>query len=376
MNYQHIAECVACGSDRLQTMLVLGDQPLANGFARDVSSVEIFPLDLVYCQICGHLQLSVAVDPGLLFRNYIYRSGTTDTLKRYFDEFAGAITNRHGVGRILDVACNDGSQLNYFKARGWKTQGVDPASNLCELHDHPVKVGFFDESALSLGRFDVIIAQNVVAHTKSPDLIFAVAHEMTDHFYVQTSQANMIDRNEFDTIYHEHISFFTPNSMVQLGLRTGWHLQSVHLMPIHGDSYLFHFSKSKTQVTAEKLSEDRVEAFSANVERIVTNLRTEMNQADNLIGYGAAAKAMTLLNTVGVSPIYIVDDAREKQGLFCPGIGALIHHPEVLMHERSPLNLMPLAWNFEAEIIKRVRRYHPGKLNVLRYFPEVSWQSF
>jgi hypothetical protein len=355
-------------------MLDLGKQPLANAFGIKVMDLPRYPLQLVYCRLCGHLQLSVAVDPTTLFANYIYRSGTTKTLKDYFDDFAGAITSRHGVGRVLDVACNDGSQLDKFKMRGWKTQGVDPAANLCELHDHPVKVGFFNESCLDLGRFDVIIAQNVVAHTMTPDVIFSVAHQMTDHFYVQTSQANMIDGNQFDTIYHEHISFFSPNSMIQLALRNDWHLQSVGLTPIHGDSYVFHFAKNSTQVSAEKLSQARVEAFASNVRRVIADLRAAMESTHNLIGYGAAAKAMTLLNSVGVSPQYVIDDAKEKQGLFCPGIGSPIVHPEMLLYEPSPLKLMPLAWNFESEIITRVRKYFIGNIDILRYFPEVSWR--
>lgn len=368
-----LTACLACGHTDLTMVLSLGHQPLANQFTETPAVLPAFPLHLMRCRDCGHLQLSGSVDRAALFTDYIYRSGTTETLRAYFRWFAAWVTERHGVGRVLDIACNDGSQLDAFRELGWRTYGVDPAANLSPLNRHPHRVAFFDEDCTDLGHFDVIVAQNVVAHTDDPLAMLATAGTMTDHLYVQTSQARMVERGEFDTIYHEHLSFFTPRSMGALAARAGLAVQDVTVTPIHGDSFVFHIGHGKPAAELPGWSEAQVHRFAGDALTIIEDLREMLRSHGHVVGYGAAAKAMTVLNAVGVGPAYIVDDAVEKQGRFAPGIGTPILAPSVLAEESAPLELIPLAWNFHDEIVQRVRQHYTGPLRTLRYFPEVRW---
>lgn len=372
-DFRDLTECLACGRDRLAVALSLGRQPLANQFTAAPAVLPAYPLHLVRCADCGHLQLSGSVDRAALFTDYIYRSGTTDTLRAYFARFAEWVTARHGVGRVLDIACNDGSQLDAFAALGWDTCGVDPAVNLSPLNRHPHRVGFFDESCTDLGRFDVIVAQNVLAHTDDPLGLLTVAGIMTEHLYVQTSQARMVERGEFDTIYHEHLSFFTPATMQALAARAGLAVADVTVTPIHGDSFVFHLTHGTPATDLPGWSSAQVHRFAGDALTIIEDLREVLNRHRNIVGYGAAAKAMTLLNAVGIGPAYIVDDATEKQGRFSPGIGTPVLAPAMLAGEAEPLELIPLAWNFHDEIVRRVREHYTGPLRTLRYFPEVRW---
>lgn len=374
IKFTYLDNCVACNSQNLIKVLDLKEQPLANSFSKCPTNQQAFPLELIRCFDCGHLQLSVNVDRSSIFSDYIYRSGTTQTLKSYSDWFANEITKRHGVGRVLDIACNDGTQLDSFRKLGWETFGVDPAENISQYNTHNHRVAFFDEDCLDIGKFDVIIAQNVVAHTDDPSLILRVAGQMTDNIYVQTSQAKMIDRREFDTIYHEHISFFSPSSMSALAQRCDLGLKSFDIVPIHGDSFVFKLGKGSTDIETTTWSHSEVETFAINTHKILHDLKNEIKKYNHIIGYGAAAKAMTVLNAAGIGPDYIIDDAPEKQYTYTPLLNIPIYPVEILLSEPDEILLIPLAWNFVDEITNRVKNVYNGKIHILRYFPEVRWQ--
>jgi 2-polyprenyl-3-methyl-5-hydroxy-6-metoxy-1,4-benzoquinol methylase len=170
-SYKKLLQCLCCGDDNLITVLDLKNQPLANSYVKDKADVEeYFPLALNYCNTCTHLQLTHAVDPDLLFKNYLYVSGTTKTLRDYFDYFVGVTEKYFEKGQlaVLDIACNDGSQLDSYKKSNHTTYGIDPATNLYELSskNHTVVCDYFTEESVSKlnAKFDVIVAQNVFAH--------------------------------------------------------------------------------------------------------------------------------------------------------------------------------------------------------------------
>ena len=172
--------CVVCGSRTMYTVLDLHNQPLANDFnmkIEDSLKSKRFPLRLVRCPICHHTQLSHIVDRKYLFSHYLYQSGTSKSLKSYFAWLAEKVINETEIrnGTVLEIACNDGSQLNEFLKRGWKTVGVDPAKNLVDIarkSGHTVYTGFWGVDHFpnlpSLESLNVIIAQNVLAHVDSP----------------------------------------------------------------------------------------------------------------------------------------------------------------------------------------------------------------
>lgn len=374
--------CVACGASKLETFFDFGSQPLANSFPTEPEQTPRYPLAVNYCPKCSHVQLTHSVDRSLLFKNYLYASGTTATLKKDFEEFAKELTDKHGPGRILDIACNDGSQLNEFKKLGWETWGIDPAQNLFEISslNHNVIPEFLNsDHPARLGKFDVILAQNVLAHTDDPLNFLEITRHFGGTIYIQTSQAQMIRNFQFDTIYHEHISFFSEASMDALATRAGLAVLSVSNRAIHGGSFLFELglpnNKSETPArdfVARNEIEKFAERTTSTISKIKELLTRLQDQGIEVIGYGAAAKGMTVLSATGAKLKYIIDDSELKQNRFTPDGRTRIVSIEHLKTEGNTIYLMPLAWNFADEIRARVKLAHSGDVKLIKYFPEVT----
>ena len=397
---KELKECLCCGSERLKLVLDLGEQPLANSFIDDLVIPEsVFPLRLNICEDCTHLQLSHTVNPDLLFKNYLYVSGTSQTLRDYFDWFAKRTLEyfEQAPKTILDIACNDGSQLNSFKALGLKTFGVDPATNLHVLSsaNHDVICDYFTKEHVSYYKeqhLDIITAQNVFAHNDYPlDFLLQCKEIMHDNtrLFIQTSQADMIKNNEFDTIYHEHLSFFNSSSMTALASRAGMHIIDIQKTPIHGNSYMFVFSKTPgARISVkEQLAQERQDglqdmntylSYADHCHTIVADLKQTIEHYRGLgyvvAGYGAAAKGNTLINFGNIYLDYIIDDNPMKQGLFAPGS----HIPVVsidMLDECSDLQVafVPLAWNFFTEIKSKIKAKRDKEGDVfIKYFPTIS----
>ena len=396
---KQLNECLCCGSEKLKLVLDLNEQPLANSFKKTAEEDEpTFPLRLNICEDCTHLQLSHAVNPDLLFKNYLYVSGTSQTLRDYFDWFAKeTLTYAPDAKTVLDIACNDGSQLNSFKALGLKTFGVDPAENLHPLSNanHEVVCDYFKEKYVyhyKMKQLDIITAQNVFAHNDYPlDFLLQCKEIMHDAsvLFIQTSQGDMIRNNEFDTIYHEHLSFFNASSMSALARRAGLHLIDIRKTPIHGNSYMFVFKKiaedaSKVDaVLAEERAlglqdmntylayADRAATIVEDLKQTIMHYRT----MDYLIvGYGAAAKGNTLLNFGEIHLDYIIDDNPLKQGLYSPGMSTPVV-PISKLDDYADVRVafVPLAWNFFTEIRKNIKNKRDREGDVfIKYFPTIS----
>jgi 2-polyprenyl-3-methyl-5-hydroxy-6-metoxy-1,4-benzoquinol methylase len=371
---------------------------MANSFLTKEDEPElIFPLVLNLCRDCYHLQLSHAVNPDLLFKNYLYVSGTSQTLRDYFDWFAReTLTYNPNAKSVLDIACNDGSQLNSFKALGLKTYGVDPATNLHEIssREHEVICDYFTQEHVAhyMNRVDIITAQNVFAHNDYPlDFLRqcrAIMHDQSVLF-IQTSQANMVRNNEFDTIYHEHLSFFCANSMNELAKRAGLHLIDIRKTPIHGNSYVFVFSKvaGDTAKVEAFLQEERdtglntpatyVE-YASRAKQAVEDLKQTIidYRAKGFViaGYGAAAKGMTLLNFGNIALDFIIDDNPLKQGRYSPGMHLPVVEIDILDSCKDlSVAVVPLAWNFFDEIKRKIKTKRDRSDDVfIRYFPTIS----
>ena len=393
-SYTTLDKCVACGGSNLEQFLVLAKQPLANNYHDGTGGGESFKLGLNLCTDCFHTQLPVSVDPRAMFDHYIYVTGTSQTLRDYCDWFAKFVTDREGIerGNVLDIACNDGTQLDSFRNLGWKTYGVDPAKNLFQIaldKGHMVRNAYWP---ISYPKMDVITAQNVCAHTPNPlEFLEGVRQTLTDNgtAYIQTSQSQMYQRNEFDTTYHEHISFFSANSMQTLAERAGLVLTDIQITPIHGDSYVFvlkhpgaDISNSVTETIRKEGKDGRhnpmfYRRFGLNAESIVSKLKDLVNRCQKegtpVVGYGAAAKGMTVLNANDIQLDWIVDDNELKQNLLTPGTN-------IPIKDRSSLDIdehivvVPLAWNFFDEIKSNVEEVRQNKsTQYVQYFPHVMF---
>ena len=399
MNHVHENnKCLACGSNNIHTTLDLSTQPLANSYKKSVTDAEErYPLAVGLCHDCYHLQLSHTVDPEIIYKNYLYATGTNNTIKEYSKWFAKFCSEYlPGSSSVLDIGCNDGTQLDYFKELGFNTYGIDPAENLHNRSsaNHFVVCDFFGPAAvdqLVTTDYNIITAQNVCAHNPNPlEFLKSCRDLMRENtlLFVQTSQADMVLHNEFDTIYHEHVNFFNANSMFKLAQRSGLNLIDVVKTPIHGNSYIFvlslqnsrpHHVQNIIAMEAPLLKQSTYQVWRDTVESTMSALKLHINQYREqgylLVGYGAAAKGNTLLNYASIDLDFIVDDNPLKQGLYTPGRSISITGIDKVSNltDQDRVVFIPLAWNFFDEIRNRIVNVRKHDLDVfLRYFPTVE----
>lgn len=382
MGYKDVNKCRCCDSNEITCVIDFGKQPLANSYHDGSKELPEYPLALNVCKQCFHSQLSVVVDPDEMFKNYVYVSGTSKTLNEFFDSFAEmVISETNQVGTVLDIACNDGTQLEKFKQRGWTTHGIDPAENLYELSskkNDKIIVDYFNIKSvkkLKQKSYDAIIAQNVFAHTDNIfDFLTSCKEVMNNNtkLYIQTSQADMIENNQFDTIYHEHLSFFSTKSMKAICDRVGLKLIDVRRIDIHGGSYLFVIQlegKENPSVNESLIKEQNAgrydlktyKKYSKNVMQIIKNFSLLISKYKKdgylVVGYGAAAKGNTFLNAAKTKLHFIIDDNPMKCGLLSPGTNSMIVKSEFIKNFANNVLFVPLAWNFYLEIKTKITKH-------------------
>lgn len=398
-----ITACRCCGDKNLFLYLDLGKQPLANSYHKE-DKLKKYPLEVMLCKKCFHSMLSVVIKPELMFKNYLYVSGTTETFQNHCRELAKDAVTRVKTKkiRVLDIACNDGTQLGFFKKLGCDVYGVDPAENLREITNKkniPVIVDYWSKKvAQKLGRkFNLITGTNVFAHVDQIDKFLAacfLALEDDGVLILEFPYANnMIKYNEFDTIYHEHLSYFLVNSFATLATRMKFQVVDLLRTPIHGGSIRFFLKKGigshSQKVTAliQKEKESGLfdiqtyKLFAKNVaknrnylRKLVSDLRKDRKK---VIGYGASAKGNTMLNYFNLDLDYIVDDNSLKWEFVTPGRNILIKSPKILQEERENLYIVIMSWNFYKEIVGKIKKLRGNKYhdNAILYVPKVILNS-
>ena len=380
----------------------LGQQPLANSFKCSADEKEnSYPLAVQVCRHCWHMQLTHAVNPEIIFKNYLYVSGTSRTMIEYFDWFSRFaveyMPQGMAKGSVLEIGCNDGSQLDFFKKLGFETWGIDPAENIYPTSstNHNIVCDFLNDTSIDRvpATFDIIYAQNVFAHNDNPLEFLQLLRRKMNHYtllFIQNSQCDMIANKEFDTIYHEHRSFYTHSSMKALCERAELNIVDFVKGTIHGGSGIYVLSRDESKpARLENLMDlerdaglhkmDTYYKWSKNNEIVVNDLVTAINyqrknQGRLVVGYGAPAKGNTLLNYGQIDLDFIIDDAPLKQGKYTPGRNipvVPIDHLENYKHRE--ICFVPLAWNFFDEIVTRIKRVRdfPGD-KFVKYFPNIQ----
>lgn len=398
-NANQPAACRSCGCTGLQQVLSLGRTPLANALLTqqqlDAASSpegfteETYPLDLVFCPRCSLVQLTESVAPEILFRDYVYLSSFSDTMLRHAEALSSALIGSNNLGAtslVVEVASNDGYLLQNYQRAGVPVLGIEPATNIARVAEErgiPTICDFFDDDlAVRLVaegyNADVIHAHNVLAHV--PDLngfVRGLQRLLKDGgvFVVEVPYVHeMISRCEFDTIYHEHLSYFSLTALAALFTRNGLTIQNVEALPIHGGTLRVYAGHENTQTesVAQMLREEQAwgvggldfySGFGARVERLrdelVTLLRDLKTQDKRIAVYGASAKGTTLLNYCGLGSDvldYVVDRSTVKQGLYTPGTHLKIYAPEKLLDDQPDYVLL-LTWNFASEIYEQQAEY-------------------
>jgi SAM-dependent methyltransferase len=404
------ATCRLCDSGDLSLVLSLTPTPPANAFvtvdALDTLQ-ECFPLDLHLCGACGHLQLLHVLDPSLLFADYVYVSGTSPSFVAHFEEYAASIMETYQPppgALVVDIGSNDGTLLRFFQQAGMAVQGVDPARDIakaaCEAGIETLNA-FFD-AALSAqisedkGAAAVVTANNVFAHIDDLAGVVAGVRALLEEngvFVFEVSYlADVLEKTLFDTIYHEHLSYHAVAPLVSFFSHHGMELIAAERVDTHGGSLrgaaqlASGVREVATSVAAclereERLGLGRAETFHDFAERIdalkislhdlLSGLKAE---GQSIAGYGAPAKATTLMYHFGLGPDiidFIVDDSPLKQGLYSPGLHVPVLPSEAITEQELDY-LLILAWNFAQPIMANNSAFHEAGGRFIIPIPELE----
>jgi|UniRef100_A0A7V6DNR2 SAM-dependent methyltransferase len=390
-----VPACRSCGCQDLRLILSLGPMPLANALlsAEQLGESEpAYPLDLAFCPRCTLVQITETVPPEELFREYLYFSSFSDTMLRHAADLSKSITESrdlNGNSLVVEIASNDGYLLQYYQQRGIPVLGIEPAANVARVAEEERGIKtlceFFDEALAQYLwnqglRPDVIHAHNVLAHVADVNgFVRGLARLLPDHGIAVIEVPylkDLIDHCEFDTIYHEHLCYFSLTALDRLFQRHGLVIFAVERLSIHGGSLRLLVAQAGRCRTGERVlalmaeeaawgvdREEFYREFGRGVEDLknaLHHLLQELKQQGlRLAAYGAAAKGSTLLNYCGIGPEtldFVVDRSMYKQGRHMPGVRLPIYPPRMLQVLR-PDYVVLLTWNFAEEILEQQADY-------------------
>ena len=371
----------------------LGSMPLANDFLNEEQlnlPEESYPIDICFCTTCGLVQLDYVVPPERLFRNYAYLTGASEPLKTHFAALADEICQHHHLSQgsfMVDIGSNDGTLLTNFQKMGMHVLGIEPAKNVAQLaisNGIDTVNDFFGlEVAKALvaqhGPAEVITATNVLAHVNDlSDFLNGINCLMAADgiFVIEVPYlADLIANLEFDTIYHEHLSYFTLSSLNKLFTQFNLNITHASRIHIHGGSLRIYGRKGihhAPQMVDELLKSesdlklnllDTYLEFAGNVAELGGQIRSLLKSLKaggaSIVGYGAPAKGNILLNycQIGTNILdYITDTTPFKQGRYTPGMHIPIF-PAQRFHENPSDFAFLLAWNYADDILQRENAY-------------------
>jgi len=375
-------------------VLALGDQPLANALLAPGAATDDeprHPLTLAFCRGCSLAQILETVPPEQLFSDYVYFSSFSDTMLAHAKESAAELVADLGLGAdhlVVEIASNDGYQLQYFKRAGVPVLGIEPAANIAleaEKKGIPTRVEFFGaelaKRMVAEGlRADVILGFNVMAHVPDVNGFVAGLRTLLADTGIAVIEAphvaHLIEKFEFDTIYHEHIFYLAASALRPLFARHGLELFRVREIAIHGGSLRLYVaprgsrpveasvaSLCDREAAAGLVSGDAYRNFAARVPRLRDETRALIDrllaEGKRVAAYGAAAKGSTLLNYYGIGAErleFVADRSPHKHGKRMPGVHVPIVPAEFLA-ESCPDYCLLLTWNFADEILSQQQRY-------------------
>lgn len=394
-NIVHRTTCRVCGGSNPNLFLSLGPAPLANAFLEspaEFGQEASFPLDVYFCPDCTCVQLLDVVDPVVLFRHYNYVTGTSDTIAAHNVEYARSLVERlqlHSSDLVVEIASNDGSLLKCFQPYGVRLLGVEPATNIAEMARaagiETVNQFFNSECAHDLvsayGNARAIIGNNVLAHVDEPkDFLLGCKQMLAGDGLISIEVPylrDLIDHLEYDTIYHEHLSYFSVTTLMRLcelvGLvlvgidRVAVHGGSLRMLAGHRETFGAHSNQAQSMAADERTKDldklERYERFAGQVadhrRRLCELLHSLKEEHATVAGYGAPAKGNTLLNYCGIGTDllqYTVDKSSLKVGRYTPGMHIPVL-PVSTLSERQPDYVLLLAWNFADEIVRQQKTY-------------------
>ena len=385
-------DCRSCGAPLGRTFLDLGSSPLANKYltAEALEQPEVFyPLRVYVCERCYLVQLPSAVTPDELFSDYAYLSSYSESWLRHAQEYTERVAERFrldSTSRVVEIASNDGYLLQYFRERGIPVLGIEPAENAARAAEEKgirTLVRFFgaaaarDLAAAGEGA-NLLIGNNVLAHVPALNDFVEGIQRLLQPNGIATLEfphlLRLIAQTEFDTIYHEHVSYFSFGAVERVFAHHGLTIFDVEELPTHGGSLRIYACRAELarsiEPTVDELRRreqdeglEQLDTYSALADRVATAKRSLLEfllaakrDEKTIVGYGAPAKGNTLLNYCGIRGDfidYVVDRNPGKQGLFLPGTHIPIHDPSRI-DETRPDYLLILPWNLQREVIDQM----------------------
>lgn len=405
-----IKNCRICKSDKLFPFLDLGAMPVPNGFLKKEALNEDeprYPLATCVCESCWLVQLTHVIPPEQMFSNYLYIPSTSSTMLDHFNTLALKVIERFRPrvdDLIIDIGSNDGTLLNFFRKRGLSVLGIDPANNLAQLArmkgvntiNSLFTASLAKEMASKGVRPKVITATNVIAHIHD-------IHDMCEGIKTLLAEegvfvmefpylVDLLQSNEFDTIYHEHLSYFSLSPLISLFDQHGLMIFDLFRSSVHGGSIRVFVGRKnsihKISIALEKQLEDEknlnldsrkpyqefAERVAININQLSEVLRGIKAEGKRIIGYGASAKGNVLLNYGRISNDlieYIVDSISYKQWMYTPGTHIPIY-PEEKLEQDNPDYVLLMAWNFKDEILKKQAKFREAGGRFILPVPQVQ----
>lgn len=375
-------ECRSCGNTHLKKVVSLGKSPLANNLLdTPTEQYDSFPLEVDYCPICHNSQLNYVVPPQQMFDNYLYVSSTSKSFRKHFEDAAIKYIDMFkldSTSTVIDIGSNDGVALKPLKERGINIIGVEPAKNLAELanlNGITTINGYFSETLFERKNFaDIVTASNVFAHndelTKITIDVFKLLKKGGSFIIEVQYILDVIKDVLFDNIYHEHVNYWSVSALVNFFNKLGYTITDVEHIDTHGGSirvYVCEEGVKKVSNSVELfLKNEKIfgimdyktyKQFGEDIKKsknnVIANINKLKQSGKQIVGYGAPAKATTLLNYYGLTQndiSYIIEDNILKHGKYIPGTGIpIIPKPDNI---ETPSVIIIFAWNFAKEIIE------------------------
>ena len=411
-----LSNCRLCTGNFFEKTLKLKSTPPANELypTKDsATKAEKFPLEVVMCQKCRHVQLKHIVSPKRLFDEYVYKSGTSKFFNEHFDRLASKIASEFPINNyVLEVGSNDGVLLTSLNKRGIKSIGIEPSEYLakeCINRNLNVYNSYLDETTVvkitqSHGKASIVLGNNVFAHIEDMKGAFKNVFEILEDsgiFIFEVAHFKYILTDGlFDTIYHEHMSYHTATALESFATASGFKIFRIEEISSHGGSLRFYLSKNHdklkepsvelikndelklglNQVEALSLIEDKIKETKESAARMIKDIGLGDNTV--FVGYGAPAKVVTFLAQMELEEINligVIEDNVEKQNRFLPGSGFAIKSLEemkklISVNESKEvcLNFLIFPWNLKKEIVEKLSKWVPKNSNAVVFFPKVE----
>tara|TARA_Y100001954_G_scaffold33124_1_gene31369 strand:+ start:1622 stop:2845 length:1224 start_codon:yes stop_codon:yes gene_type:complete len=399
-------KCFVCNKKLSENILDLGLSPIANNLESNIiqsQNAKKYPLNLSICRSnCNHVQISEILDQKEIFNNYFYMPSVSKTLTNHLKEISNDIKKKYKVNNnslIVDIGSNDGTFLESASNISKNILGVDPAKNLSDIANKKgIKTinDFFSKKLAKeiknkYGKADFIITTNTFAHTpKINDFVEGLRELISDEGIIIIEihyLGSMVEDNSFDTIYHEHFSYWSLNNLNNLFTRFGFNIFDASVLPIHHGQLRVYLSKSKkfkkTKSFIELLEKEeeedligkKLEIFcekTLNIKKNLLDLLEKISKNNEKVyGYGAPAKASTLINFIGENNLkYIYDKSSLKQGKYIPGTSIKIKNPSDIQYDK-PDYIFLFAWNFSKEIIGDLKNNFSFKGKLIIPIPDI-----